>query len=253
MRLIIVALLLLSGLVADTKINADYAITFGIFGEIGTAKAQYETKGGHYFISLEANSAGIAKFFSSNRKERYTSRGIIQEGRLVPEVFTKLVYNNNKSDYSEYYFDHEERNVTRYRKRHKINEEGEEVEVKTEEKPARYYARDDLLSLYFNLSEWMKTMRAGEKRVEHAMGANREDGRVDIVRPDGKDLDAIRQLLEVDDGKFLTVAINQKIFASENGELHLRLDEDYLCSKAVLKDVIFFGDIVGTMTNKRVR
>ena len=44
---------------------------------------------------------------------------------------------------------------------------------------------------------------------------------------------------------YATVIIHQKIFSSSAGHLLLAIGKDGITDKAVLKDVIFFGDIRG--------
>ena len=50
----------------------------------------------------------------------------------------------------------------------------------------------------------------------------------------------------MDDGIFVKVVLNEPIFSSSKGELLIYLDSDGLAVKAVLEDVLLFGDIVGT-------
>lgn len=75
----------------------------------------------------------------------------------------------------------------------------------------------------------------------YAVGANKTDGRIDVKPLHVKD--------EFDwkDGHLMRVIVNDKIFASDKGELLINLRDDGLCQQAILKDVIFFGDIRGEM------
>ncbi len=45
----------------------------------------------------------------------------------------------------------------------------------------------------------------------------------------------------------MKVVVNDDIFASDKGELLINLRDDGLCTQAILKDVLFFGDIRGEM------
>jgi len=58
-------------------------------------------------------------------------------------------------------------------------------------------------------------------------------------------LDAMKRKLETTKGDFLKVILNDRIFASAQGELLINLGRDGLCDKAILEDVLFFGDVVG--------
>jgi hypothetical protein len=55
----------------------------------------------------------------------------------------------------------------------------------------------------------------------------------------------MKQKLETDDGEFLKVVLNDRIFSSAQGELLISLGTDGLSEKAILEDVLLFGDIVG--------
>ncbi|MGE4473534.1 MAG: hypothetical protein AB7D20_12100, partial [Sulfuricurvum sp.] len=54
-----------------------------------------------------------------------------------------------------------------------------------------------------------------------------------------------KKTLDLQSGDFLQVVLNDRIFSSANGELQINLASDGLCEKAVLEDVLLFGDIVG--------
>jgi len=48
---------------------------------------------------------------------------------------------------------------------------------------------------------------------------------------------------ENDDSWYAKAIVHQDIFSSDKGELLLRIGDDGITQKAVLKDLIFFGDI----------
>lgn len=67
-----------------------------------------------------------------------------------------------------------------------------------------------------------------------AVGAEKQNGVVDIIIPSNS---------KVDNYWHFTAIIYQKIFASNKGKLHLYIDKDGVTQKAVLRDVLLFGDI----------
>ena len=81
------------------------------------------------------------------------------------------------------------------------------------------------------------------------MGAKEDDGRVDIEKPEGAELEKMKEFMKMDIDSFLKVSINQNIFSSEKGEMLINVDKNNICNKAVLKDVLLFGDIVATKVN----
>ena len=70
------------------------------------------------------------------------------------------------------------------------------------------------------------------EKVLYAVGANKKDGSLHV-----------KYLGQNGDEKEYLAILNEPIFASKDGALHVSLDADGLCSRAVLKDVLLFGDI----------
>ena len=115
-----------------------------------------------------------------------------------------------------------------------------------------YFAKNDILSLFFNLKNKIKTYKSGEEYVLKAVGANKTKGLINILIPSNESFKKLDKILKTDDKSKFTVFINQKIFQSEKGELLISLNKEGFCSFAILKDVLFFGDIVGKMTNFKI-
>jgi hypothetical protein len=232
-------------------IQAKYKVTFGIFGEIGIAEAAlqlYEDK--TYEIHMHVYTTGFASFVSGNRREWFSSNGKIEEGFLVPDEYKKIVKRDTysgdmeknelitKTDIRTYTFSHVNKKIVYTKEKIEANESS-----KSEEE-LEYYAKNDLLSLFFNFKNFLPSLHVKEHISLVAVGANKTDGRIDIYPLEDKKLQAE---LSWHDGKYLKVVINEKIFASEKGELFINLNEQGIAQSAVLKDVIFFGDIRGEM------
>ena len=226
--------------------SGDYDVRYGIFGKVGIAKTNLEIKDDRYHVKMVAKATGFAKFLSQGKVETYESRGYIKNDLLIPETFIKTRKNNHKFEKKEYVFDHKDKKVTVYAtkiKDHKSKKSKSEL---------NYYAKDDLLSLFFNLKILLGNRLKTDGAIKlYAVGANKKDGRVDIYTPKNKELKSIKKLLKEDENIFVAI-INQKIFSSNRGELYLNLNDDGICTKALLKDVIFFGDIRGKLTNLKV-
>ncbi|WP_200763570.1 DUF3108 domain-containing protein [Nitrosophilus alvini] len=245
MRLVAVIIFLSLSLSAQI-IEAEYRVGYGLFGKVGNSKAFFEKKDRIYRIRVVAKATGFAKVLSGGRVEIYESRGKVIDGILVPLVYKKEKITSNKYESKLYKFDHENRKIylrTIYIKNGKTDKDVKEV--------LKYYAKEDVLSLYFNLKKYFE-----KEKKEHytffAVGGNRKDGRVDVEIPKGKKLQKLRRLMGNIEGKYLTVTLNQKIFASKKGELFIVMDSDGITKKALLKDVVLFGDITGKLVRKRV-
>ena len=227
------------------EIEAEYKVSFGLFGSVGKGIAHFDANTSRYHIKIYGKATGLAKVLSGGREEIYESFGKIENGILVPEKFVKITKTNKKKRIKTFRFDHEKKEIL-------ITKEGfrrGKFEFETHDK-LPYYVRNDLLTLYFNLPTYLQENK--KKYVLHAVGGDRKDGRVDIFLPEGKKLQKLKEILKVD-GLYLGVVVHQKIFASENGELFVVIDKDGVAKKGLLKDVIMYGDIVGTLTKKSVR
>lgn len=228
----------------SSEISAAYKVTFGIFGQIGLAHTTLHIEKKKYKIKVHARTTGIAKFLSGERKEWYISSGKVdQNGILVPDFYQKTVqrYSHKdgeqiqKKDTKKYIFSHKAKKV--YVEQTKQRGES----VKFEEKELDYYAANDLLSIFFNFKKMLPSLEVKIPSVFYAVGASKIDGRIDIL-PLKRDSE-----LAWRDGHLMKAVINDDIFASDKGELLINLRDDGLCQQAILKDVLFFGDIRGEM------
>ncbi len=242
----IAMLLLLAAFAWSEVIEASYKIEYGVFGKVGASDALLETNATSYHIEVVGEATGFAKVLTGGRKERYISTGKVIDGRLVPEKFIKSRIRRNKRSDKYFIFDHEKKVV--YAKK-RVYENGKLVSD-GKPNPLPYYAKDDLFTLYFNIFDQLKKLPVGSYRF-HAVGGDRKDGAVDIVIPDAKTLKKLKKRLK-SDGFYFIAIIHQKIFASKEGALYIVADDDGVAKKALLKDVIMFGDIVGKLVKKRV-
>lgn len=233
MKAIIFVFIMLYQIVSAKVLTATYEVSYGIFQTMGIADARFETREDNtYSIRIEARTTGIAKVLSNNRVETYESYGTIVNNHLVPKKFIKIRRTNSKKTTKIYTFDHADKVVWTE------NIKSDEWEkVKND-----FYAPEDVLSLFFNVKNYLKLKK---DRTFYAIGGNKIDGRVNVIFPQDEALNQIKEELEMEEGNFLKVILNDRIFASANGELLINLGDDGLCEKAVLENVLFFGDIVG--------
>lgn len=233
MKKIVLLLVVLSQILSAKVLTASYAVSFGIFQTMGVADARFEIKEDQtYTIHIEAKTTGIAKVLSGNRVEIYESRGRVKNGKLIPDTYSKVRQTNSKKVTKIYTFDHNDKVVW------KETIEGNERNKEQYD----FYANEDILTLFFNIGTYTQSR---QDRVFYAIGGNGKDGRIDVVYPKSKVLQEMKKELEMEDGDFLKVILNDRIFSSANGELLINLGSDGLCDKAVLEDVLLFGDIVG--------
>ncbi|MGD9655196.1 MAG: DUF3108 domain-containing protein [Sulfuricurvum sp.] len=233
MKTIILVLALFSQLLSAKTLSASYEVSFGVFQTMGIADARLELNDDQtYRIRIDARTTGLAKVLSNNRTETYESRGIVRDGKLIPNLYTKVRKTNSSVTVKTYTFDHPNKIVWKETLKH---------EDRSKEQN-EFYASEDILTLFFNIKYYMKTP---QNLTLYAIGGNGKDGRIDILYPRGKALETVKKTLDLQSGDFLQVVLNDRIFSSANGELQINLASDGLCEKAVLEDVLLFGDIVG--------
>lgn len=259
MRGLLILFFLLLNLQANV-IEAYYKVSYGIIGEVGVAKARFEIYDNKtYTIDMEANTTGIAKSLSGDRREIFQSKGLVRDdGRLVPKTYLHEVRRmKRKSGFT--------LDPNRWKKvpsvKLTIVKFGEKTihEYKTKSLDGEVYSKsnktldfivhDDLLSLFFNFKVQSNDFNITKKTPFYAVGADKKDGRLDIL-PMPKSLQ--REFFENTKGHNFIAIVNKPVFASKKGELLVRLDDDGICTKAVLRDVLFFGDIRGELVKKNV-
>lgn len=237
-------------------IEAKYKVSYGKLLDLGVATTTLNTKGDNYSIKVEANTVGMAKILSNGRKEIYESFGKIVDNKFIPEKFVKTKLDKNKKRVRSYTFDYEKKKILvktiTKGKRKVVNSSSLIFEYQNYEdeweSSLEFFAQDDLLSLFFNINKNISEFKKGEEYTLKAVGANKKTGEINIHMPNKKQLPKLNKVLKTNDTKFIAY-INQKIFGSARGELYISLNNSGFCTKAVLKDVLLFGDIVGEMTS----
>ena len=229
----------LSSYMWGQSLDAEYKVSFGIFGKVGLAKAHLQIDDDRYTIRIEGYATGMAKRMSKGRKETHRSSGHIVEGRLVSDSYEVSKEYGKKKTIKVYSIDHNKKIVKKSKKKYKDG-----VLVFDKKSVLDFYAQDDLLTLYFNISKLVDKKREKSHYLFSAIGAERQKGSVEILVPSKEERKVYESSLGRGDYWYLTAIIYQKIFASNQGELYLAIDKDGITQKAMLKDVLLFGDVI---------
>lgn len=220
-------------------IKADYKVEFGIMGEIGIANAVLTRDDTYYEIDVKLKATGLAKTLSGGREEHHISKGHIENGMMVADYYQITKSYGSKTSSKLYTINHTDKTVKRSYKRWKNGKL-----VKEEEDALDFYSKDDLLSLYFNLEQKISDKKESKSYVFTAVGAEKQHGDVEVYIPQSSELEEYKDVLgEEDSGWYAKAIVHQNIFSSDKGELLLKIGEDGITEKAVLKDLILFGDI----------
>ena len=213
----------------------DYTATFGIFGKVGTIKNTLTQDSKSYKIETTVIVEGLAKVLMRNPTEHYTSKGHMENGLMVADSYTMVSTKQDKKVSKEYKIDHKNKYVT---KRYRKWRNGKLISDTTEK--LDFYATDDLLTLYFNLGSAVK--QKGKTYLFHAVGLEKQDGKVQITAP--SDAQAAPYIKDLGPGAKLYVKalIHQKNFRKKKGDILLGVAEDGFIYKAVIKDILLYGD-----------
>lgn len=234
--LIAVSLFLLLGNFASAKVTElDYKATFGIFGTVGTIKNTLTQNHKTYKIETTVIVEGLAKVLMRNPTEHYVSIGHMENGLMVTDSYKMTSTKQDKKVSKEYHINHKKKYVT---KRYRKWRNGKLVTDRTEK--LKFYAKDDLLTLYFNLGVAIK--QKGKKYIFNAVGLEKQDGKVQITAP--SDAQAAPYIKDLGQGAMLyaKALIHQKNFRKKKGDILLAVAKDGFISKSVIKDILFYGD-----------
>ena len=161
---IAVSLFLFLGSFASAKVTQlNYTATFGIFGTVGTIKNKLTQNRKTYQIETTVIVEGLAKVLMRNPTEHYVSKGHIENGLMVSDSYTMISSKQDKKVSKEYHINHKKKYVT---KRYRKWRNGKLITDRTEK--LKFYAKNDLLTLYFNLGNAVK--KKGKKYIFKAVG-----------------------------------------------------------------------------------
>lgn len=251
MRKIIIVFLLVPIISFSLELKNTYKVMFGMFGTVGLANTYLKKDSKDYKIIIDVKTQGIANFLSNNTKEIYESFGSVKDGLLLPLEYKKTKVTNSYKKIKRYTFDHENKKVILYKDYtyyQNLNNQikGLDIEFVNKNEKSKeefhFYAQNDILSLYFNLIDKIKLKNKNHFAFK-AVGAKEKDGLIEVIKPVGKELELIKEFMNLKNDNFLKVKINQNIFTSSNGEMLINIDDKNICNKAILKDVLLFGDI----------
>lgn len=237
-------LLLLSTQLCAEVLDASYTISYWFLDNIATTTLHYEAKNGRYRIEADAALQGFAASLGHHHREHHISEGIItSEGRLEPRRYETRKVLDGYHRVQRFRFDHRRRRITlRQTTTYETTERHFDLQrMRFDSRRApitryagavlNFYARNDLLTLYFNARERLGALRPDEHLRLPAVGS-----RNGIVR-----------ILPARNGsteeKSFWVHIDQDIFRSRDGMLRIVMDQDLYIEKAMLKDVFLFGDL----------
>ena len=231
---------------SNYSMSAEYDVSYGVLGNVGIANASYSIEKSTYKILIKAKATGLAKLVSRGRVETYESIGIVKDGVLVPQIFLVKKKRGSKVDTKRYMFDYKKHQITLLESKKREDSSNEKQQI------LPFFTHNDILSLFFNLKNIIGEKLITKEEIELiAVGASKKDGKLNLHSLKDKEYKMVSKLLGREE-HIISLVLNQKIFSSQKGEMFLNLNDDGICTSAVLKDVIMFGDIKGVIKKLKV-
>jgi len=245
-KIFVISIILINFMLLKAEtIKADYKVEFGIIGEIGISNAILTKDEKSYEISVKLKATGIADTLSGGRSEHHISKGRIENGMMISDYYQITQTQGSKMSNKLYTIDHNNKNVLKSSKRWKNSK----VTLDSNQ-TLDFYSKDDLLTLYFNLDKKIEDKSKAKDYTFSVVGAEKRKGKVEVTIPNKEKSKVYEEALGSDKKTWFAGAIiHQQIFSSDKGELLLMIGEDGITQKAVLKDLILFGDIRANRIN----
>lgn len=228
------------------NMTADYRVEFGIVGTVGQVHTHYSDTKNHYVIDTNLSAVGtLANMMTHHLKERHICKGIITHSgqRIATSYEMKKTFGKYKTN-TLYTVDNKKKKVI---KSYKMWEKKGNIYVQISQYSytLNYYAVDDMVTLFLNLNRYIKNKEKPAHYRLKAVGADKMNGRVDITIPDKERKKSMLRLLgQAKKGEWLmNLIMHRQLYSSKQGELMVRMGKDSTIEKAVLKDLIFFGDV----------
>lgn len=257
MKKVVLILIFVTNFIYASSTSAQYDVDFSVAGTIAKASLTKVLEGDDYVITLEAHAIGIAAEMTNDRSDTYISQGSVVGPEFIPDVLVIKRKTNDKEKYTIFKFDHKNKLVQKESSeikqvrsqsidvRHMSIIQIEKEEFSFSSEIDDIYARNDIVSLFFNSRYYIGPMVVGESKTLHAVGIKTNEGELMINLPSKEAVIDNIDKTGASKNDLFGIAMNKDYFENGKGEMVVRLDPDGFPSKAVMNDVILFGDVVG--------
>lgn len=213
----------------------NYQATFGLFGTVGTIKNKITKQTKTYKIESRVEFAGLAKLLMRGQVEHYVSKGHMKNGLMISDTYSMTSTKKDKIVKKEYFINHKTKNVTKRVRKWKSGKL-----VKDKKETLGFYAKDDLLTLYFNLGT--AVTKKGKKYHFKAVGLEKQQGKVQITVPNQTEQASYVKDLGQGASLYAKALIVQRNFKNKKGDILLSLAKDGYIQNTVIKNVLLYGD-----------
>jgi len=226
----------------NIHINKNYKLTYEGVLDLAELNVTIAIKNNKYTIKSISKAIGMIGAFNT-KITQYISRGKYIKKHFMPYIFIKKVTNRDERRVTEVYFNHRTKITTGTNKVFKLEDNYFAIVKKTDINISKGM-QNDIVTLLFNLPYYSNKYKVGDEVKIRAVDASKEDGYFHIKLPNKKETTIAKKQLNTNIEKIIIIYIDEPIFDTDRGELILAIEEDGVFTKALLKNVSFFGDIL---------
>lgn len=234
-KILFVTLFMSSSILFAKVTHVNYDAKFGIFGTIGSLKTKITKNGRKYKIDTKMALTGLAKRLFSRHRGRYISKGHIRNGLMITDLYQVIERYDDMVVSKEYWTNHKRKKVTLKIKKWK----GGKL-IENSKKRLKFYAKDDLLTFYFNLDRAIT--KKGKRYHFKVVGLEKQNGRISITVPSPSKSGSYKKDLGASANWYAKALVYQKNFRKKKGDILMSVSEDGYIKKAVIKDILMYGD-----------
>lgn len=187
MKIVLLFFLFVSSFFARESITR-YDVYATLFGHVGYCDVHIKEDGNTYEARVTAKTIDVAALLLQDRVETFLSKGIIKDGRYIPNIFVKTKKTTKRTRVQTYTFDHEKKEVLLVEEKIKIvnktrfdSQDFKFVTREVEEKSKKEelldpFLADDTLSIYLGSRYGCDGLQ--KKHAIFAVGAHNDKNKI---------------------------------------------------------------------------
>ncbi len=233
---------------ANEATQTTYNVKLSLFGTVGQAKITIATQDDKYMMMLESAATGLAADISKNEKNRFISRGHIEDGYYISDTFEEYQHNDTTIETNLFVFDHKNETITRFQdKNETVTEETFNIikmsydtktyqKIKKKEKKLKFYSHYDALSVILNLQTFLKN---NSKLEIKPVGLSKKERRMEISLPEKEEFEDMLNMFNYPDVKKIVILDSFEIESNDEYGVLIGFDKNGNIDEVVTKETYF--------------
>lgn len=261
MKKIFFLFLFVSSLFARESISR-YDIYATLFGHVGYCDVYIKEDGKNYEIRVIAQTIDAAALLLQGRVETFESKGIIKEGRYIPQIFIKTKKTTKRTRVQTYTFNHEKKEVLLVEEKVKIvnktrfdSQNFRLVTREVEEKSRKDefldpFLADDTLSIYLNSRYGCDGTQ--KKHPIFALGAHNDKNNIHYECLTDKKKIIAQQKLKNSEGSIYNLHVEPLDKEDKVVDALLAYDKDGLLQEGLMDEIFWVGSMRAVRVNHKI-